>query len=213
MQFPTKSLHLLYRFILLPTVQFSNLAHFYVYLTLILLSKINLYHRFKLWSRSAKFSDDLQIWNDQIVQNCALFQLSSCRDCFNSWNRQFQLLKLHLSAGIFLTKRHNKNKCLAPSLKIALWAYTKACFSFTFTCENKQNSVNFFMTNIFIILREKNSLVGLIIKGCPIQIVGPLHFHSSLGFGKVVSMCWAILIFLGEIRVFHRWFWRQNWFS
>ena len=44
-----------------PTVQFSNLADFYVYLTLILLSKINLYHRFKLWSRSARFSDDLQI--------------------------------------------------------------------------------------------------------------------------------------------------------
>ena len=44
-----------------PTVQFSNLADFYVYLALILLSKINLYHRFKLWSRSARFSDDLQI--------------------------------------------------------------------------------------------------------------------------------------------------------
>ena len=44
-----------------PTVQFSNLADFYVYLTLISLSKINLYHRFKLWSRSARFSDDLQI--------------------------------------------------------------------------------------------------------------------------------------------------------
>ena len=47
--------------LLVPTVQFSNLADFYVYLTLILLSKINLYHRFKLWSRSARFSDDLQI--------------------------------------------------------------------------------------------------------------------------------------------------------
>ena len=44
-----------------PTVQFSNLADFNVYLTLISLSKINLYHRFKLWSRSARFSDDLQI--------------------------------------------------------------------------------------------------------------------------------------------------------
>ena len=44
-----------------PTVQFPNLADFYVYLTLISLSKINLYHGFKLWSRSARFSDDLQI--------------------------------------------------------------------------------------------------------------------------------------------------------
>ena len=44
-----------------PTVQFSNLADFYVYLTLISLSKMNLYHRFKLWSRSARFRDDLQI--------------------------------------------------------------------------------------------------------------------------------------------------------
>ena len=44
-----------------PTVQFSNLVDFYVYLTLISLSKINLYHRFKLWSRSARIRDDLQI--------------------------------------------------------------------------------------------------------------------------------------------------------
>ena len=48
-------------FIKCPTVHFSNLADFYVYLTLISLSKINLYHRFKFWSRSARFSDDLQI--------------------------------------------------------------------------------------------------------------------------------------------------------
>ena len=44
-----------------PKVQFSNLADFYVYLTLISLNKINLYHRFKLTPRSARFSDDLQI--------------------------------------------------------------------------------------------------------------------------------------------------------
>ena len=50
-----------FRFSQEPAVQFSNLADFYVYLTLISLSKINLYHRFKLWSRSARFSDDLQI--------------------------------------------------------------------------------------------------------------------------------------------------------
>ena len=74
-----------------PTVQFSNLEDFYIYFTLILLSKINLYHRFKLWSRSAKFSDDLQIWNGQIVQNWVLFHLSSCEDCFHSWNCQFRL--------------------------------------------------------------------------------------------------------------------------
>ena len=45
----------------IPTVQLSNLADFYVYLTLISLSKINLYRGFKLCSRSARFSDDLQI--------------------------------------------------------------------------------------------------------------------------------------------------------
>ena len=68
--------------------------------------------------------------------------------------------------------------------------YIIACFSFTFTSENKQNSVNHFYDEyIFIISRNQNSLGGLVIKGCPIQIVGPLHFHSSLGFGKVVSMC------------------------
>ena len=78
-------------FSIFPTVQFSNLADFYIYLTLISLSKINLYHRFKLWSRSARFSDDLQIWNGQIVQNGVLFHPSSCEDCFPSWNSQFRL--------------------------------------------------------------------------------------------------------------------------
>ena len=61
----------------LPTVQFSNLADFYVCLTLISLSRINLYHRFKLWSRSARFSDDLQIWNGQIAPNGVLLPLSN----------------------------------------------------------------------------------------------------------------------------------------
>ena len=75
----------------IPTVQLSNLADFYVYLTSISLSKINLYHGFKLWSRSARFSDDLQIWNGQIVQNGVLFHPSSCEDCFPSWNSQFRL--------------------------------------------------------------------------------------------------------------------------
>ena len=74
-----------------PTVQLSNLADFYVYMTSISLSKINLYHGFKLWSRSARFSDDLQIWNGQIVQNGVLFHPSSCEDCFPSWNSQFRL--------------------------------------------------------------------------------------------------------------------------
>ena len=48
-------------FLQTPIVQFSKLADFYVFLTSISISKINLYHRFKLWSRSARFSDDLQI--------------------------------------------------------------------------------------------------------------------------------------------------------
>ena len=46
---------------LCPTVQFSNLADFCVYITLKSLSKINLYHRMKLLSRSARFSDNWQI--------------------------------------------------------------------------------------------------------------------------------------------------------
>ena len=38
----------------------------------------------------ARFSYDLQIWNGWIVKNWVLFHLSSCKDCFPSWNSQFR---------------------------------------------------------------------------------------------------------------------------
>ena len=59
---------------------------------------------FKLWSRSASCSDDLQIWNGKMVQNWVLFQLRSCRDRFHSWNSQFQTKKLPLTADNVLNQ-------------------------------------------------------------------------------------------------------------
>ena len=75
------------------------------------------YHRFKFWSRSARFSDYLQIWNGQIGQNWLLFYFSSWEDCFTSWNSQFRLWVIALwewgrnAKRLFYSSPHVCNNC------------------------------------------------------------------------------------------------------
>ena len=42
-------------------------------LALFSISRVNLYHRFKLWSRTASWLQESEIWNGQNAQNCLLY--------------------------------------------------------------------------------------------------------------------------------------------